>query len=156
METPSGFPSGESAFRARLVLKRTISVSRSLIFLLAFLAGQLRSSSLAAPACTPNNPTTAATRPPNAALIEVTPTLIDFGEIWSGEKCETAVAVRNVSSAPVTIYYRANCTGVPLVNGDRIEPGQTCRIPIKIDTTHRLGPINQNLEFHAMTAVPEN
>ena len=78
--------------------------------------------------------------------LELSPTALNFGEVWQGERAAGEFTVRNVGTAPLTLTLKSSC-GCTVASKPRspLEPGESDTFRITYDTFKRKGKANQTV-----------
>lgn len=81
------------------------------------------------------------------AKIEISPSEVDYGKVWSGEKAEKPVTIKNVGEAPLKILrVRASC-GCTAAKPTKeiLQPGETDILTVTYNTKKPAKTINQTV-----------
>jgi hypothetical protein len=95
--------------------------------------------------------TAAQDKPPAQASVapklEVSSSVWDFGEKWSGEKAETTLTLKNVGDAPLHIERVQSSCGCTTAQVDNkvLQPGQTEEFRVSYSTTKRTENVRQKI-----------
>jgi hypothetical protein len=78
--------------------------------------------------------------------LELTPTALNFGEVWQGERAAGEFTVRNIGTAPLTLAVKSSC-GCTVASKPRspLIPGDSDTFEIKYDTLKRRGKAQQQV-----------
>jgi hypothetical protein len=82
----------------------------------------------------------------------------DFGRVEPGIALATAAILRNHSPHPQRIQQvtvTCGCTTPEPVGGRTLAPGETLKVPIRLDTTERAGRMTSRVEFVVQSIEPD-
>ncbi|MFH1746241.1 MAG: DUF1573 domain-containing protein [Planctomycetota bacterium] len=85
---------------------------------------------------------------PSAAgpRLELSSTVLDFGEVWQGEEAKGEFVIRNIGTAPLTIAVKSSCgCAVPTKPKSPLAPGESDIMTIQYDTIKRKGEAKQRV-----------
>jgi hypothetical protein len=78
--------------------------------------------------------------------LEISSTLLDFGEVWQGEPVAGEFTVRNVGTAPLTLSIKSSCgCAAATVPKSELAPGEQDSFRITYDTLRRRGKASQQV-----------
>jgi len=78
--------------------------------------------------------------------LEISSTLLDFGEVWQGEPVAGQFTVKNVGTAPLTLNVKSTCGCAPAtLPKSELAPGEQDTLTITYDTLRRKGKASQQI-----------
>lgn len=81
----------------------------------------------------------------NGARIELTPTELNFGDVWEQTPVERVFTIRNTGSGPLTVTVKISCGCTPVEQPQSpLAPGETTTFRVRYDTS-RFGPVHKSV-----------